>query len=189
LKLTPQKEQLIEKIEKVIDWYELLYLEAQPEVWQLYFLGLVPGCTPDQIRLIARRLSIPSKSEKKIIELQSEVQRIREDLYAWNQKANPRLSELYDLLQPLPLEGLLFLMASSRKEEARKSVSLFLSQLKDQELEINGKDLKTMGLPPGPAYNAILKKIFAAKLDREAPDRNAQLALARNLVQDELARR
>ncbi|MFP4257830.1 MAG: CBS domain-containing protein [Desulfovermiculus sp.] len=189
LKLTPKKEQLIEKIEKVIDWYELLYFESQPEVWQLYFLGLVSGCTSDQIRLIARRLSIPSKSEKKIIDLKSDVQKIREGLYAWNRKTKSQLSELYDLLQPLPLEGLLFLMASSRKEEARKSISLFLSQLKDQVLEITGKDLKTMGLPPGPAYSVILKKVFAAKLDREAPDRNAQLALARALVQDELARR
>jgi tRNA nucleotidyltransferase (CCA-adding enzyme) len=117
------------------------------------------------------------------------VQKIREELYSWNRKAKPRLSELYNLLQPLPLEGLLFLMASSRKEEARKSISLFLSQLKDQELEISGKDLNTMGLPSGPAYSTILNKVFAAKLDREAPDRNAQLALARTLVQDELARR
>ncbi|WP_027370489.1 CBS domain-containing protein [Desulfovermiculus halophilus] len=188
LKLTTQKERLLEKIEKVIDWYELLYLEPKPRIWQLYFLGLVAGCTQDEIRLVARRLSIPSKTEKKIIDLRQEVHKIREGLYAWNRKQSGRLSELYSLLHPLPLEGLLFLMASSRKEEARKSVSLYLSQLKDQELEITGSDLKAMDLPPGPAYTQILQQVFSAKLDGEAQDRNAQLALARNLVQDELAR-
>ena len=188
LKLTTNKERLIEKIEKVIDWYELLYLDPKPTIWKLYFLGLMTGYTPDQIRLVARRLSIPSKAEKRIIHLRSEVQKAREGLYAWHRKASRRLSELYNILHPLPLEGLLFLMASSRKEEARKSVSLFLSQLKDQELDISGKDLKAMDLPPGPAYSSILNQVFAAKLDGEAPDRNGQLTLARTLVQDELAR-
>jgi tRNA nucleotidyltransferase (CCA-adding enzyme) len=79
-------------------------------------------------------------------------------------------------------------MASSRKEEARKAVSLYLSQLRNQELEISGKDLRAMDLPPGPAYTRILHQVFSAKLDGEVQDRNAQLALARNLVQDELAR-
>jgi tRNA nucleotidyltransferase (CCA-adding enzyme) len=188
LKLSPKKEQLLEKIEKVIDWYELLYLDPQPSTWQLYLLGLTTGCTQDETRLIARRLSIPSKTEKKLIELRQQAQKVRENLYAWYRNARPSLSKLYDLLSPLPLEGLLFLMASSRKEEARKAVSLYLSQLRNQELEISGKDLRAMDLPPGPAYTRILHQVFSAKLDGEVQDRNAQLALARNLVQDELAR-
>jgi tRNA nucleotidyltransferase (CCA-adding enzyme) len=188
LKLSPKKEQLLEKIDKVIDWYELLYLEPTPSTWQLYLLGLTTGCTLDEIRLIARRLSIPSKTEKKLIELRQEAQKVREDLYAWHRNSRPALSTLYNLLSPLPLEGLLFLMASSRKEEARKAVSLYLSQLRNQELEINGKDLRAMDLPPGPAYTRILRRVFSAKLDGEAQDRNAQLALARSLVQDELVK-
>ena len=188
LKLSANKEKLIEKTEKVIDWYELLYLDPQPTVWQLYFLCLLSGCTPEQISLIARRLSIPSKTEKKIIQLRFDVQKVREELYLWGKKDSQRLSELFEILHPLPLEGLLFLMASSRKEEARKSISVFLSQLKDQELDISGKDLRDLDLPPGPAYSTILRQVFAAKLDGEAPDRNTQLALARTLVQDELAR-
>ena len=39
-----------------------------------------------------------------------------------------------------------------------------------------------MGLAPGPAYGAILRRLLKAKLDGEAPDPASQEALAAELV-------
>jgi hypothetical protein len=41
-----------------------------------------------------------------------------------------------------------------------------------------------MGLPPGPVYNQILKKILAAKIDGEVKDRDSQLILASHLIHE-----
>jgi tRNA nucleotidyltransferase (CCA-adding enzyme) len=93
------------------------------------------------------------------------------------------LSEIYFTLLPLPVEGVLFLMARSRREAIRKNISLFLTRLRTQELFIDGGDLKSLGLQSGPAFAHILGKVRAALVDGEALTREKQLELAKNLVQ------
>jgi len=185
LKLTPFKETLIEKIEKVLDWYDLLYTQPVPETWKVFFLGLSSNCNNDQVRMLARRFNLPEKQENSLIHLRQEIFKAREKLYKWY-KSQESLSKLYFILQHIPIEGLLYLMALTKHEKIKKNISLFLSQLKDETIEITGKDLKSMGLPPGPAYNKILTKILEAKLDGHTRDKQAQLNLARQLVEEEL---
>ncbi|MFW6055278.1 MAG: CBS domain-containing protein [Thermodesulfobacteriota bacterium] len=182
LKLTAQKEKLLEKIEKVLDWYDLLYLEPKPERWKVFFLGLLLGSKQEQIQHVAKRLDFPGKLEMFFIQLKKDIQKARDSLFWW-QKNQEAVSRIYFILRNLPLEGILFLMASSRQEHTRKHISMYLSQLKDTSVDISGKDLKSLGLSPGPAYNRILNLVLTAKLDGQAPDRNSQLELARKLIE------
>ncbi len=184
LQLDTNKEKVIEQLEKVLDWYELLYIDPKPEIWKLYFLGLCKGNNSEQIRILSRRLNFPQKLEDSFVKLHEEINNTREELNNW-QRGQKRLSQLYFILNPLSIEGILYLMATSKNEEIRKYISIFLSQLKNQQIEISGKDLKSMGLPSGPAYQKILQEILAAKLDGEVKDRYAQLNLARELIREE----
>jgi len=185
LKLTAGKEKVLEKIEKVIDWFELLYIEPKPDIWKVYFLGLCFGSNNDQVSILARRFNLTPKQEANLIQLRHDIKKTRDRLYLWQNKSGS-MSQLYFTLISLPLEGLLFIMASSKNEDLKKNVSLFLSQLRNESIEISGKDLKAMGLPPGPAYNRIMNHILTDKLDGRAGDRSSQLARARKLVQNEL---
>ena len=45
-------------------------------------------------------------------------------------------------------------------------------------LEISGDDLLAAGVPAGPEMGRRLDRALAAKLDGEAPDREAELAVA-----------
>ena len=73
-------------------------------------------------------------------------------------------------------------MARSQKEAMRRQISLFLTQLRTQKIAVTGKDLHSMGLPPGPRYAEVLRSIQAAMIDGDAPDRTSQLTLAVRLV-------
>lgn len=181
LKLTLQKEKLLEKMEKVLDWYDLLYLEPKPERWKVFFLGLLLGSKQDQLHQVAGRLHLSDKLEAFFAQLKQDIQKARDKLFWWQKNQEP-VSRIYFILKTLPLEGVLFVMASSRKEQTRKHVSLYLSQLKDTTIEISGRDLKALGLEPGPAYNEILQLVLRAKLDGQAPDKSSQLDLARGLI-------
>ncbi len=187
LKLTAGKEKVLEKIEKVIDWFELLYIEPKPEIWKVFFLGLCFGSNNDQVSILARRFNLTDKQETNLIQLRFDIKKTRDRLYLWQNKSGS-MSQLYFTLINLPLEGLLFIMASSKNEELKKHVSHFLSQLRNQSIEVSGKDLKAMGLPPGPAYNRIMKRILTDKLDGRTKDRSSQLALAQKLIRDEMSR-
>jgi tRNA nucleotidyltransferase (CCA-adding enzyme) len=187
LKLDQSRERILEHTGKVLNWYRLLYIEPKPEVWKVYMLGLCTGYNNDQVRMLARRFSFPEKRERSFIKLRQDIHQTRERLYLWN-KGDRSMSRLYFILSTLPLEGTLYLMAASKSEEIRKSISLYLSQLKDTRIEINGKDLQAIGLTPGPAYGRILTQVLSAKLDGRARDRQSQLELASWLAEREAVR-
>ena len=97
-------------------------------------------------------------------------------------KNNGRPADLYDILSPLSLEGLLYTMARQRKEELRKAVSQYLTHLQDVQIAVSGRDIAALGLPPGPHYSAILRAVKRAVLNVEVATREEQLALARRLA-------
>ena len=89
------------------------------------------------------------------------------------------VSELYEVLHPLDVEGLLYLMARHGHEHnIGQDVTLFLTRLKDVRVDITGDDLLKMGEIPGPLYGEVLRYVLAAKLDGKAFTREEQLALA-----------
>lgn len=180
--LDQQKTNVLEEISKVLNWYSLLYIDPLPQVWVVYCLGLLFRFNTDQVRMLTRRLNFSPKQEKFFISIRQDIHNTSEKLYNWYSENNS-VSKLYFILKPLPLEGTLYLMARVQNQDLRKNISHFLTQLKDQQTEITGADLKMMGLPTGPIYSNILNRVLAAKLDGLACERSTQLELAKQLVQ------
>jgi tRNA nucleotidyltransferase (CCA-adding enzyme) len=181
LKLDPTRISILEEVEKVINWYRLLYLEPEAQRWTLYLLGLCAGYNTAQTRIVCRRLQLSKKVERLFIDLRATIQDAVGRLFEWSKK-EAVLSEIFFILNPLPLEGVLFLMARSQREEMRRAISLYLTQLRTQRIDISGKDLQKLGLISGPVYSKVLRRVMAAKIDGSACDRTAQLELAREIV-------
>ena len=181
LKLDGNRQRILEETERVLGWYRLLYLDPEPRPWLVYFLGLCSGYNQSQVHLLAHRLAFPQKRENFIQQLRQDISQCREQLGSWMQN-HGQVSDLFFLLEPLPLEGVLYLMARGYKDPVRRHLSLYLTQYRGQEPDITGKDLQQMGLPSGPLYRTILQRVLAAKLDGKAPDRPAQLEMAAGLA-------
>ena len=98
-------------------------------------------------------------------------------LMGWRE-GKSRLSTLYNILHPIPVEGVLFLMARSRKEHIRRNISQYLARLRYMKIDVSGNDLRRMGIDPGPVYTVILDKLMMAKIDGRADTRDQQLRLA-----------
>lgn len=181
LKMSDHLEKILEEVEKVLSWYRLLYLKPEVQAWKVHFLGMATGLDLAQFQILLRRLNFSRKDMQHFQLLRQSVVEAVQLLHEWQSRSRP-LSELYFILQPMPLECVLYLMARSQKEEMRRNISLFLTQLKSQKPSVTGKDLKKLGLRPGPEYARILKGVHAAMIDGRAPDHEAQFALAREYV-------
>jgi tRNA nucleotidyltransferase (CCA-adding enzyme) len=184
LKLTPSGESLLEEVEKVLTWYKLLYLSPKPANWMLYFLVLLEGVDAEEAESVLRRLVISRRVRDEFLNLRDRVRETHYRLKKWLSGPMRSNSDLYFIMEPLQVEGALYLMARSSNEEIRKALSTYLTRLRDLELDIGGDDLKQMGLTPGPAYTEVLRGIKAAMLDGVAEDREEQLALADELVSE-----
>ncbi len=88
-------------------------------------------------------------------------------------------SEIYHLLEALDQEWLLFIMAKTEQEETRRAISLYFRNLKEVHTELRGRDLKDMGIAPGPVYREILDGLLDGRLNGELSSREEELEFVR----------
>lgn len=181
--LKPFMELLLDEVEKVLGWHRLLYLEPKARAWVLYFLVLANGFSEEEEAALLLRLNLTLRLSREFSLLRRQLSDVLYRIKTWRSRKG-RPSDLYFILEAVPVEGVLYLMAKSRDEDIRKNLSKFLTKYRDQNPDISGRDLKAMGVEPGPLYGLILRRVRAACLDGEAACREDQLALARRLAQD-----
>ncbi|MDY0227483.1 MAG: CBS domain-containing protein [Desulfomicrobium apsheronum] len=175
------KEALLEEIERVITWYKLLFREEAPDIWIVYFLGLVSGFDTHQVQALTSRLRFAPKRIELVESTRRQLRYVAMQLAQWG-KNGGSAADLYDILSPLSLEGLLYTMAKQRKLELKKAVSHYLSHLQDVGILVTGSDIKEMGLEPGPRFANILRAVKRAVLNGEVRTREDQLKYARRMA-------
>uniref|UniRef100_B8DJJ3 CBS domain containing protein n=1 Tax=Nitratidesulfovibrio vulgaris (strain DSM 19637 / Miyazaki F) TaxID=883 RepID=B8DJJ3_NITV9 len=187
LKLNPTKMDVLTELERVLHWYRLLYLSPAPEPWVLYLLGLCGNGKYLDVAAVTDRLAFSRKVRQDFLTLRENVREVHNLLNLWMQR-DGSMSGLNSLLSPIAPEGILYLMARSKTEDARKHISYYLTRLRGETPDITGNDLLAMGIPAGPAYGRVLRRVLAAKLDGLARTRAAQLDLAHELLREETTR-
>lgn len=183
LELAPRREKLLEEIDRVLTWHRLLYVDPQPETWRVYLLGLCSGWDQDAVAELTRRFNFSPRLQKDFLSLRVQVFESNEQLMFWRNRKGP-LSELYLILEKISLEGILFLMARSRRESIKRSISHYLTTLRGISPDITGRDLIALGVAPSPVIGELLAAILSAKIDGQAPTAAEQLALAQKKIRE-----
>ncbi|OXS28502.1 MAG: polya polymerase [Desulfovibrio sp. MES5] len=192
LALIPTRRGLLQELQDMLSWYHLLYFEKKPQDWLVYFLGLSHGLPYAETSDLYRRLGLPENKRAEILNQREQMRTVRGRLEAWQRRQDgqaPKISALCEVLAPLSLESLLYLMAETENEFLQKSLSRYITQWQYEKADITGDDLKALGLPPGPLYSHILRTALKAKLDGETQGREAQLGLAHALMRQEQERK
>lgn len=188
LALTPTRRGMLQELQEMLSWYHLLYFEKKPYTWLVYFLGLSHGLPYAETSDLYLRLGLPENKRGEILNQREQMRTVRGRLEAWQRRQGgqaPKISTLCEVLAPLSLESLLYLMAETENEYLQKSLSRYITQWQHEKADITGDDLKALGLPPGPLYSHILRTALKAKLDGETQGREAQLELARERMRQE----
>jgi tRNA nucleotidyltransferase (CCA-adding enzyme) len=162
LTINTKKERLLNAIQGVLSWYDLLFIEDRYDGWLVYFYGFLDSLTNREILDVCRRLSFPQRESDQIMQSKQEADRT---LFALAGKKKLSPSQIHRLLKPLGTEILLYMMARTEKRNVKRSISLYMTQLKGRRAPIGGEDLKRVGLEPGPLFKQILDEVLDAKLD------------------------
>lgn len=181
LALYPLKTDLLRSLKDILDWHRLLYFDDDPQPWFVYLLGLCRNLTYQEAAGVFTRLGIPQAQKSEALNLRERTRDILPKLEAWQARGG-RTSELCAMLRTIPLEGLLYLMGHAAQEETRRKLSRYITTWRREKVDVTGADLMSMGLSPGPLFGKILRRVLAAKLDGEAPTRESQRLLAKNLA-------
>lgn len=176
LELNADRLALLERLREVLDWYRLLYFTDQPDLQVLYLLALTSGLSYDNALEVYYRLELTPP-------VRDDLSRLRETLRETLNRLNmlcrddspTRVSDLHALLSSYPLSSLLYIMARTHSDCAGRQLSQFICKWREVRADINGDDLRALGIPQGPRIAELLRLALAAKLDGLAPSRAEQL--------------
>ncbi len=183
LRCGPDSEQLFEELERVLAWFQLLYLDKPLEPWTVWFLALTDRLDSPQYLEVCQRLVLPERMMERIFghrhQSLKRLQHLRQALSRGQEIPN---SQLHSWLHGLPLELLLYGLARSGQEDLRRLVSHYLTHLAKVESLVTGTELQALGLTRGPVIRTIKEHLLAARLDGKVASKDEELTLAKSLI-------
>lgn len=173
IKFDRKMEELFASLREVISWYRLSFLDEPLERWQVYLLGLFSNLEPPEIVKAAGRLLLSENQLERLLWTMENSGRLLKVFFPDLGSRKP--SEVYRALLPFRPEELLFLMGKAQREETRKAVSHYFHRYRNTQIELRGKDLKAMGIPPGPIYRRMLDDLMDARIDKLVQGRHEEI--------------
>ncbi|WP_320169790.1 CBS domain-containing protein [Maridesulfovibrio sp.] len=180
LELNVSRDNVISELEKVLSWYSLLYLDPPIDIWKTYFLGMCMGISKAKMEQIYDRFAFSPSERREFVHMRDTIFWAAGNIMNVKQELKP--SEIYEILRPVPLEGVLFIMARAKRDMVKKFISQYLTSLRLREIDVSGEDIKNMGIEPGPIYSELLNGTKLAVLDGVIKGRDEQLGYLRKMI-------
>lgn len=162
LKWSPGLAGLMKDVEETLTWHNRLAMDRPIRQWIVYTLALMDSLPTPAAREALSRFTFPRRQTRRTSWATHESPRLLRDL---NQRTKP--SEVFRLLGGLPDETLIFLMAKIPSQSGKRKIANLLTTAGRPTPTLRGKDLKAMGLKPGPVYQKVLDRLLDARLDGE----------------------
>ena len=179
VKLNNELISIFNAIKKVLSWYDLLFLNEPLMRWVVYFLALIRHCDGST----SKQICIGFSQAPRYVHLCS-VERFHAQkcLHRLEYRLPVKNSTLYKRLSGFKTELILYMMATTRQERVKKAISFYFTRLRKITPIIKGRDLKALGLRPGPIYSKLLESVLMAKLDRRLKTKEDELLFAKQNI-------
>ncbi len=155
---------LLEETSEILVWFSLLFLDEKVERWAVLFLALLDPLPPADAKGFAAALGVGRRIREWVRIGKEEAEEITRKLLSARTVSR---KFVFDCLNPLPNEVILYMMAKARSNDIKRYISLFFTQLKYVRPRVTGKDLKALGYPPGPLFKTILDEVQAHRFTGE----------------------
>jgi len=177
--LDSAREAFFERAREAIGWHRLLYTGEGAEGWLILFLVLTDCLGEAELHEVVKRLSITGR---KTVETINSRGLFLKTLKGLSRRCPLKNSDLYRMLHPLPIEGILYIMSRTGEEEVRKGLSTYITRLRGLSTDLGGADLKAMGLKQGPEIGRVLANLLARRLDGKITSREEEVSFVRRYL-------
>ncbi len=172
---------MLNGVKEALAWYDLLFLDERVDRWAVYFMGLLRPFDAKVSVEICARLEIPHGFEKLFCADRFDA----ETCLNWlEQQENLTNSVLYMRLIRYRTEVILYMIATASSKIVQKVISHYYTHLRQVQISINGKDIRAMGVRPGPVYKNALSAVLSAKLNGEVVSRRDELNFVRRFISE-----
>ncbi|MEW6664084.1 MAG: CBS domain-containing protein [Thermodesulfobacteriota bacterium] len=183
IRFTPELRALLEEIKGVLSWFNLLYLEESYEPWKIYWHALTSGLDAKSLGELCGRLQWGPQESEAFLRQRAGIIRLPDSLRRLDEEDNP---SLYTLLSQYDTETLLYLMARSDSTDVKRRISHYFTKLKGTRCILRGRDLRSMGLKPGPLYKQVFEVLLEARLNGLVSTREDEIRYVRERFGDRM---
>ncbi|MGM0663997.1 MAG: CBS domain-containing protein [Thermodesulfobacteriota bacterium] len=173
LRLTDDLLSVLREIDAVLSWYDRLYLDEPYAPWKVYWLGLTSSLESASLIALAQRAQISEQEGLGLVHQRRKAWGLLDDLFRLDED---NLFGVYTLLSDYDCELILYLMAKANNRRIKRQISLYFSRLRDIKTFLQGRDLKALGIPPGPVYREILDRLLEARMNGRIHTRDQELS-------------
>ena len=174
---------ILENIRGVISWFNLLYLDEAYEPWKVYWYGLTSTLDNKGLAVLSKRMQMNDLESRKMVIQRVDVNKVLDKLYRLKSDDN---YSIYTLLSQYDTEILLFMMAKANNEKIKKLISNYFTKLKSVKVSIKGRELKDMGLKPGPVYKNIFDQLLKARLNNNLTSKKDEINFVKEKFGDNM---
>lgn len=182
IKFDKRMDELFNRVKAVLHWYELSFLEKKPLKWQLNFFALIYRISDAGIEKLTKDMMLPGHV---LGIIKNDRQQAQKCLGWFASHKKPKNSELYCFLSKMTTLALLFAMSRTTSDDIRKFISLYFTRLRNIKTELKGRDLRDMGIMPGPIYSKLLSSVLDAKLNNSVKTRDDEIKYLTSLYNRE----
>ena len=171
LKIDAKVFNLLEEVQKVVTYFmgELKITRFNkyiPYLCALYFYTNIKD-----INIILFQMRLKREIKRTVYLTLEKIPGIMEIL----SKPGVKPSSVYEVLNPLPLESLIFLSACSTHLRVWGYIKEYLEKLQNAAPFLTGQDLKELGYRPGPLFKEVLEELKKANLDGLVKNRDDEI--------------
>lgn len=177
--IIPNTYLLLDSVNKILSWHDLLYMDEKYPRWSLYFMALLHRCSFKVTQEICTRLNVPLKERKIFLDMRYKAEK---KLVMIENHSTFSKQELYWTLINFRTEYILYMMALAKRDKVRKAISNFYTHQRQIKPTIKGKDLLKIGLKPGPVFTTIKNEIINAKLDKKLKTKKEEIRFAKDFA-------
>ena len=151
----------VRRIPIVMGWWETRYYGRKVQAWLVYILVIFSKLTSEQVSGVLNRYHL-DKYAQRCIEDSAQVPQLAHRI---SEEPDLRPSQMNKMLAHLGTENLLYLLLNIKDEGAWERFIKYCDLKEKVKVEINGHDLKKLGIKAGPQYKNILEELYNYKLD------------------------
>lgn len=163
--------------QKNIGWFQRKFKRRQFDSWLVYWMVLLSAVPFARIPVVLQSFHFKREDMKKVLMNKNLTQVIKN---LSSKDISP--SRACEILKPLSYENVIFLRSMTSEEIVHNLIEDFLLQYESVKLEINGGDLKGLGMVSGRMMGSVLEKILKAKIDGKIRSVRDELYLAKKLA-------
>ncbi len=175
LDIDPKTYQLLESVNKILVWHDLLYTDEDYPRWSVYFMAILNRVSYKVCEQICDRLNMPLKERGILMEKRYKAEK---QLILIEKASSYSTQDLYWALISFKTEYILYMMALATQEETKKSISNFYTRQRTVKPYILGRDLMALGLKPSPVFTVIFNRVLNEKLEGNLKTKKEELAFA-----------